>query len=252
VPDAGERTYRIGCSGWNYASWRHGVFYPERCPARLWLDYYARSFDTVEVNATFYRLPTVKAVQGWVDQTPPGFTFTIKMSRYVTHVKRLRDLPPSLELFYGRLRPLLDSPKLGPMLWQLPPTFRRDDARLAYALGLLPPGRHAFEFRHPSWFVPEVMELLRAHGVALVIGDRPEVHAFQTHELTADWTFVRFHAGTRGRRGNYSEPELREWAERIRAWPVEECFLYFNNDWEGFAPRNALRLRALLSTENRN
>jgi uncharacterized protein YecE (DUF72 family) len=252
VPDAGERTYRIGCSGWNYASWRHGVFYPERCPARLWLDYNARSFDTVEVNATFYRLPTVKAVQGWVDQTPPGFTFTIKMSRYVTHVKRLRDLPPSLELFYGRLRPLLDSPKLGPMLWQLPPTFRRDDARLANALGLLPPGRHAFEFRHPSWFVPEVMELLRAHGVALVIGDRPEVHAFQTHELTADWTFVRFHAGTRGRRGNYSEPELREWAERIRAWPVEECFLYFNNDWEGFAPRNALRLRALLSTENRN
>jgi uncharacterized protein YecE (DUF72 family) len=252
VPDAGERTYRIGCSGWNYASWRHGVFYPERCPARLWLDYYARHFDTVEVNATFYRLPTVKAVQGWVDQTPPGFTLTIKMSRYVTHVKRLRDLPPSLELFYGRLRPLLDSTKLGPMLWQLPPTFRRDDARLAYALGLLPPGRHAFEFRHPSWFAPEVMELLRAHGVALVIGDRPEVHAFQTHELTADWTFVRFHAGTRGRRGNYSESELQEWAERIRAWPVEECFLYFNNDWEGFAPRNALRLRALLRTENRN
>jgi uncharacterized protein YecE (DUF72 family) len=251
VPDAGGRAYRIGCSGWNYASWRHGVFYPERCPARLWLDYYARHFDTVEVNATFYRLPTAKAVQGWIDQTPPGFTLTIKMSRYVTHVKRLRELAPSLELFYDRIAPLAGSPKLGPMLWQLPPTFHRDDERLSRALELLPPGRHAFEFRHASWFAPEVTELLREHGVALVIGDRPEVHAFQTHELTADWTFVRFHRGSRGRRGNYSDSELREWAERIRSWPVEECFLYFNNDWEGFAPRNALRLRELLSARNR-
>ena len=246
MPNAPARTYRIGCSGWNYDSWRHGVFYPERCPARLWLDYYARHFDTVEVNATFYRLPTEKAVRGWVEQTPDDFVLTIKMSRYVTHVKRLRDLPPSLELFYGRLAPLLDSPKLGPMLWQLPPTFRRDDERLADALALLPPGRHAFEFRHESWFAPEVLELLRAHGVALVIGDRPEVHAFQTHDLTADWTFVRFHSGTRGRRGNYSDAELRKWAERLRSWPVREAFVYFNNDWEGFAPRNALRLKELL------
>jgi uncharacterized protein YecE (DUF72 family) len=246
VPDAGGSTYRIGCSGWNYASWRHGVFYPERCPARLWLEYYARHFDTVEVNATFYRLPTVKAVQGWVDQTPDDFVFTVKMSRYVTHVKRLRELEPSMELFYSRIEPLARSPKLGPVLWQLPPTFQRDDARLAEALGHLPAGRHAFEFRHPSWFAPEVMELLRAHGVALVIGDRPEVHSFQTEELTADWTFVRFHWGSRGRRGNYSESELRDWARRIRSWPVEEAFVYFNNDWEGFAPRNALRFRELL------
>jgi uncharacterized protein YecE (DUF72 family) len=247
VPDAGDRTYRIGCSGWNYASWRHGVFYPDRCPARLWLEFYARHFDTVEVNATFYRLPTVKAVQGWVDQTPADFLFAVKMSRYVTHVKRLRELAPSLELFYGRLGPLLRSPKLGPVLWQLPPTFRRDDERLADALAALPPGRHAFEFRHESWFVPEVMALLREHETALVIGDRPEVHSFQTHELTADWTFVRFHSGTRGRRGNYSEGELREWADRLRSWPVREAFVYFNNDWEGFAPRNALLLRELLT-----
>ena len=138
------------------------------------------------------------------------------------------------------------------MLWQLPPTFRRDDDRLASALGRLPPGRHAFEFRHESWFVPEVTELLRAHGVALVIGDRPEVHGFQTHELTTDWTFVRFHRGARGRRGNYGDSELRLWAERIRSWPVEESYLSFNNDWEGFAPRNAVRLRELLTAENRH
>jgi uncharacterized protein YecE (DUF72 family) len=246
MPDAGGRAYRLGCSGWNYDSWRHGVFYPQRCPARLWLEYYARHFDTVEVNATFYRLPTPKAVQGWVDQTPDDFVFAVKMSRYVTHVKRLRELGPSLELFYGRIDPLVRSPKLGPVLWQLPPTFKRDDDRLADALAQLPPGRHAFEFRHRSWFVPEVMQLLRAGGVALVIGDRPEVHSFQTHELTADWTFVRFHSGTRGRRGNYSESELREWAARIRDWPLREAFVYFNNDWEGFAPRNARRLHELL------
>jgi uncharacterized protein YecE (DUF72 family) len=250
VPDARGRSDRIGCSGWNYASWRHGVFYPDGCPASRWLAYYARVFDTVEVNATFYRLPTVKAVQGWVDQTPDDFVFSVKMSRYITHVKRLRDLEPSLELFYSRIEPLVASPKLGPILWQLPPTFQRNDPRLASALAALPPGRHAFEFRHASWFVPEVMALLRAHGVALVIGDRPEVHAFQTHELTADWTFVRFHAGTRGRRGNYSETELREWAERLRSWPVRELFAYFNNDWEGFAPRNALRLRELLGARS--
>ena len=246
MPHAGARTHRLGCSGWNYASWRHGVFYPERCPARLWLEYYAGRFDTVEVNTTFYRLPTVKAVQGWVDGTPEEFVFAVKMSRYVTHVKRLRDLEPSLELFYSRIEPLVRSPKLGPVLWQLPPTFHRDDARLAEALAHLPPGRHAFEFRHPTWFAPEVMELLRAHGVALVIADRPEIQSFQTHELTAAWTFVRFHSGARGRRGNYSESELREWARRIRSWPVEETFVYFNNDWEGFAPRNAARLHGLL------
>ncbi len=248
MPEAGRRPHRIGCSGWNYASWRHGVFYPERCPPRRWLAFYARHFDTVELNATFYRLPTVKAVQGWVDQTPADFVFAVKMSRYVTHVKRLRDLPPSLELFYSRIEPLVRSPKLGPVLWQLPPTFKRDDDRLAEALGQLPKGRHAFEFRHPSWFVPEVVELLRGQGAALVIADRPEIQSFQTHELTTDWTFVRFHAGSRGRRGNYSEAELREWATRIRSWPVTESYIYFNNDWEGFAPRNATRLRRFLES----
>ena len=223
------------------------MFYPERCPPRKWLDYYARHFDTVEVNATFYRLPAVESVQAWVDRTPPDFVFAVKMSRYVTHVKRLRDLAPSMELFYSRIEPLVSSTKLGPVLWQLPPTFHRDDVRLAETLAQLPPGRHCFEFRHQSWFVPEVMALLRGHGVALVIGDRPEVHRFQTHELTADWTFVRFHAGTRGARGNYSESELQEWAERLRSWTTREAFIYFNNDWEGFAPRNALRLRELLA-----
>ena len=201
------------------------------------------------MNATFYRLPTLTAVRGWVEQTPNEFVFAVKMSRYVTHVKRLRDLPPSLGLFYSRIEPLVRAGKLGPVLWQLPPTFRRDDDRLGAALAALPAGRHAFEFRHPSWFHPAVIALLRRHNVALVIADRPEIRAFQTHDLTTDWTFVRFHAGTRGRRGNYSETELTEWAARIRSWPTTESFVYFNNDWEGFAPRNAHRLRGLLQPE---
>ena len=245
---ARPRALRIGCSSWNYASWRHGVSYPARCPTRLWLETYARSFDTVEVNATFYRLPTKKAVQGWVDQTPDDFCFSIKGSRYLTHVKRLRDLGTGLARFYERLEPLVHSPKLGPLLWQLPPNFSRDDERLDAALAALPPGRHCFEFRHASWFTGDVYALLRERGVALVIGDRPEVHDFQAHELTADWTFVRLHYGSRGRRGNYSESELREWAARLRSWPVRSEFVYFNNDWEGFAPRNALRLKQLLGS----
>jgi uncharacterized protein YecE (DUF72 family) len=128
------------------------------------------------------------------------------------------------------------------VLWQLPANFRRDDDRLGEALEALPSGRHCFEFRHPSWFTPDVYELLRGHQAALVIGDDPE-RPFQTHELTTDWTYVRFHRGNRGRRGNYSERELDEWKRRIASWRAEvEVFAYFNNDWEAFAPRNAQRL----------
>ena len=158
-------------------------------PARLWLEHYAKHFDTVEVNNTFYRLPSRDAVANWERTVPPGFLFAIKASRYLTHVKRLRDLGPGLERFYERLEPLLRSPKLGPILWQLPPTFQRDDDRLGTALERLPAGqRHCFEFRHPSWFAEDVYALLREHGAALVIADRPEVRQFQARVFTAPWT----------------------------------------------------------------
>jgi uncharacterized protein YecE (DUF72 family) len=136
---------------------------------------------------------------------------------------------------------------LGPVLWQLPANFHRDCERLASVLALAPEGRHAFEFRHPSWFDAEVYALLREHGAALVIGDHPE-RPFQTLELTAPFAFVRFHYGHRGRRGNYSRSELREWAERLHEMRRRaELFVYFNNDWEAFAPRNATALTAILS-----
>jgi uncharacterized protein YecE (DUF72 family) len=134
--------------------------------------------------------------------------------------------------YFSAIKPLADSPKFGPVLWQLPANFRRDDDRLGAALEQLPDARHCFEFRHESWFAPEVYDLLRRHRVALVIGDDPE--------MTADWTYIRFHRGNRGRRGNYSARELEEWKRRIASWRKEvEVFAYFNNDWEAFAPRNA-------------
>jgi uncharacterized protein YecE (DUF72 family) len=234
---------RIGCSGWNYQSWRGGEFYPPRLPASRWLEHYSRVFDTVEVNSTFYRLAKRDAVARWLEQTPPGFVFALKMSQYVTHMKRLTNLDTGLPRYYERIEPLVGTDKLGPIVWQLPPNFKRDLARLEGTLDQLPPGRHCFEFRHESWFADDVYELLREHGAALVIGDRKGLD-FQTHELTTDWTLVRFHHGHRGRRGNYSKSELEEWARRFEDWRERvEVYAYFNNDWEVFAPRNALWLR---------
>jgi uncharacterized protein YecE (DUF72 family) len=234
---------RIGCSGWNYAAWK-GLFYPASgCPPSRWLEYYAQRFDTVEVNSTFYRLASRDAVARWVGQTPDGFVFAPKISRYITHIKRLTDLDQALARYYERIEPLTRSPKMGPVLWQLPENFHRSNERLRDALERLPPGRHCFEFRHPSWFDDDVYGLLRDHDVALVIGDRPE-RDFQTYEFTTDFTFVRFHYGHRGRGGNYSRSELEEWAERLAGWRAEvDVFAYFNNDWEGYAIRNALFLQ---------
>lgn len=237
---------RIGCSGWNYAHWRESV-YPKGVPGSRWLEHYATLFDTVEVNATFYRLPKSETVAGWVETVPDDFVFAIKASRYLTHIKRLREVADGIARFAERIEPLLETPKMGPVLWQLPESFQRDDERLAIALDALPEWRHCFEFRHPSWFSDDVDALLREHGAALVIGDHPK-RPFQTHELTADWTYVRLHHGSRGRRGNYSTAELEVWKRRIASWRSRaEVFVYCNNDWEAFAARNATWLRDRLA-----
>ena len=239
----------VGCAGWAYRDWR-GVLYPEKMPQREWLARYAQEFDTVEVNSTFYRLPSTDTVSTWVAETPAAFRFAVKASRYITHIKRLREPEKYVERFLEGVAPLASAGKLATILWQLPPNFQRDDERLDLALEAIrarAPGRHCFEFRHPSWFAPDVYTLLGAHGVALVISDDPDL-PFQERELTTSWTYVRLHRGARGNRGNYSVRELATWRRRIAAWRSRaEVLVYFNNDREAFAVRNARDLARGLS-----
>ena len=246
---------RIGCSGWNYRHWREPVYH--RRPASQWLGLYAELFDTVEVNATFYRLPTESAARGWAEQAPPGFEFAVKASRYLTHIHRLKGIEEGVKRFFERIAPLERAGCLGPILWQLPENFHRDEDRLAAALRTLPPGRHAFEFRHPSWFCRPVETLLREHGCALVIADHP-TRGFQTHRRTTNWMFVRLHHGHRGRGGNYSRSELEEWAGRARRWARSgDVHVYLNNDWLGtsrgepYAVVNARALQRLIGAGTR-
>ena len=232
---------RIGCSGWSYDSWREGLY--RGLPARRWLERYAEVFDTVEVNATFHRLPKRQTVAGWVEQTPQGFLFAVKGSRYLTHMRRLRDTGRGIDRFWRPLEPLCEAERLGPVLWQLPESFKRDDAVLATFLEALPPARHCVEFRHASWFTPAVSRLLAERGTSLAIGSdarRPLPPASPAGELA----YLRLHYGRRGRDGNYSSAELERWRRRIAAWRSRRpVFTYFNNDWRGFAPANATELR---------
>jgi uncharacterized protein YecE (DUF72 family) len=241
-----HRAVHVGCAGWAYPHWRER-FYPKGLPQRRWLSHYAERYDTVEVNSTFYRLASPTGVKTWVEQTPPGFVFTVKASRYLTHRKRLKGISPYIKSFYDPLEALADARKLGPTLWQLPESFHRDDERLEGAIKALPKGRHAFEFRHASWFDEQVYELLRKHRIALVISDEASRWVSTPHVRTADWTYIRLHHGRRGRQGNYSKSEIETWARRISQWRREtEVYVYLNNDWEGYALRNAKLLKDLL------
>ncbi len=196
----------------------------------------------MEVNATFYRLQAGATVAAWAETTPDGFLFSVKASRYLTHVRRLRELEQGIERFYDQLGPLEEAGKLGPVLWQLPANFHRDDDVLAAALSKLPPRRHCFEFRHRSWFAAPVYALLRDHGAAAVVADDAR-RPLPFPEPTADWTYARLHFGSRGRNGNYSAAELQRWRRRMAAWRARrEVFAYLNNDWMAYAPRNARAL----------
>jgi uncharacterized protein YecE (DUF72 family) len=239
---------RIGCSGWSYDDWRGGL-YPEGLPQRRRLERYAEVFDTVEVNATFYRLPREETVRGWVEQVPDDFLFAVKASRFLTHMKRLRAITDAVTRFWEPLEALRRSRRLGPVLWQLPESFRRDDDLLSAALDALPPGDHCFEFRHPSWFAAPVRRMLTARGASLAIGDdkrRPLPDARPAGKLA----YLRLHYGHRGHGGNYSEAELDRWRRRIAAWRSRRpAFVFLNNDWKGYAPANARYLMRGLSRD---
>jgi uncharacterized protein YecE (DUF72 family) len=233
----------VGTSGWVYKHWQ-GRFYPPEVRAEARLPFYAARFPTVEVNYSFYRLPTREIFETWGNGTPDGFVFAVKASRYLTHMKRLRDAAEPLERLMASVSGL--GPKLGPILFQFPHTWQIDLERLAAFLRLHPPSaRFAFEFRHSSWLRPEVYECLREHHCALCIPDSPTLP--QDRQVTTDFTYVRLHAG-RSDGGNYTEGELASWADWLRGRRDEgvHAWVYFNNDWEGFAPQNAQRLMELL------
>jgi uncharacterized protein YecE (DUF72 family) len=239
VPVDGE--IRIGTSGWHYKHWR-GPFYPVDLPSSEMLRRYERHFDTVEINNSFYRLPLASTFENWRQLTPSGFCFAVKASRYLTHMKRLKDPAPGL----ARFLPLVDllREKLGPILFQLPPNFPCDAGRLKEFLTFLPRQyRYTFEFRDSSWHTGSIYSLLAQYGVAFCIYD--SVKLTSPMEVTADFTYVRFH-GTSA--GTYDEATLRRWAQRIGDWHtnVKSIYVYFNNDQAGYAVQNAFRLRELL------
>jgi uncharacterized protein YecE (DUF72 family) len=232
----------IGTSGWQYDDWG-GVFYPDDVPRRAWLAYYAERFGTVEVNNSFYRLPERSTFERWRDQTPAGFVVAVKASRFITHLKRLRDPGEPVELLWERASGLGD--RLGPVLFQLPPRFPMDIERLRGLLHALPEGMHpAFEFRDRSWYSDEVFGLLDDVGAALVWPDRPGMR--HTLPMTAGWLYVRFHQGTVDGPG-YRRVKLRRWASRISETGAGEAYLYFNNDPTGAAIRDARTMIELLS-----
>ena len=231
----------IGTSGWVYKHWKNR-FYPPDVRERDWLTFYARHFDIVELNNTFYRLPPESAVNAWRETSPPGFRFAVKGSRFITHMKKLKDPELALERFFQRADLL--GRKLGPVLFQLPPQWPPDEARFAAFLEALPPGnRYAFEFRHPGWDNPEVERLLRKANAAVCIFHLAGFQSPLGH--TADFTYIRLHGPGGKYQGSYPDTDLKIWANRLREWDLTDAYIFFDNDDSGHAPANAARLREL-------
>jgi uncharacterized protein YecE (DUF72 family) len=240
-----SRRIHIGTSGWHYAHWR-GPFYAEKTRAADMLDFYGRRFDTVEINNSFYRLPPIKALKNWHDSTPPGFCFAVKGSRYLTHMKKLKDPKPGLAKFFNRIDHLTD--KLGPILFQLPPGWKCNTKRLESFLAALPKKhRYAFELRDTTWHNPSIYEVLRGYNAAFCIY---ELAGFQASiEITADFTYVRLHGPlAKAYQGSYDHRALSNWARRLARWreTLSDVYVYFDNDQNGFAALNALELKKMV------
>ena len=237
-------TIAIGTSGWHYLHWR-GRFYPERLPPARMLEAYRERFDTVEINNSFYRLPRADAVDCWSDSTPRSFCFAVKGSRFLTHMKKLKDPEAGLARFLPLAERLRD--KLGPILFQLPPHWSADPARLEAFLRALPRRhRYGFELRDPSWFVPEVYAVLARHNAALCVYHLAGFRSPVRH--TADFAYVRLHGPGGKYQGSYDRAELEQWAHRLGAWRrrLNAVYVYFDNDQAGYAALNALALKELV------
>lgn len=235
----------IGCSGWDYPHWR-GVFYPEALPRSAWFAHYAAHFDTVEINNTFYHLPDRTTVERWREQAPAGFRYAVKASRYLTHMKKLKDPEAPLARFLEVARWL--GPRLGPLLYQLPPHWRCDLSRLDAFLARLPRElTHIFEFRDPSWFAEATRARLEAAGAGFCVHDAEDLEV--PRWVTGSVVYVRFHGTREGLRRGYPDAVLDDWAAWLerQAGAGRELYAYFNNDPRGYAVRDALRLRQRLA-----
>lgn len=235
----------VGTSGWSYNHWI-GPFYPKGIAAGAFLSFYARRFASVEINSTFYGLPKAASQLSWLEQTPTGFLFACKASRYITHMKKLKDPEAGLATFFAAIEPL--GPKLGPILFQLPPRWRLNVSRLEAFLEALPPERrYAFEFRDETWFSGETYALLERYGVAFCCYDLAGRES--PHEVTGDFCYVRLHGPADAYEGCYNNDDLSVWAQRLLIWSKagRDCYCYFDNDAMGCAPRNAQRLIGLLN-----
>jgi uncharacterized protein YecE (DUF72 family) len=241
----------IGTSGYNYPHWWNGVFYPSDLPQRKWLEFYAQQLDTVELNVSFYRLPSKEVFQHWHRRTPKKFVFGVKGSRYITHVKRLKECREPLSRLLEHAFPLRE--KLGAVLWQLPPRFGFRKERLeefCVLLSTLPRSksiRHTFEFRDESWFCREAIQTLEEFRFALCIAHGSGLPYVET--VTSEFIYLRLHGGEILYGSNYSDQELSQWAAKIQSWEKDgkTVFVYFNNDAYGFAVKNALMLKKMLS-----
>jgi uncharacterized protein YecE (DUF72 family) len=240
----------IGTSGWQYQHWR-GPFYPVDLPPSKMLAWYAEHLDTVEINNSFYRLPSSEALGSWCQQTPSSFCFALKASRYITHNHKLKDPQDTVERFMKAVEKL--KRRLGPILFQLPPSWKVNVERLdAFLAGLSPSHDYVFEFRHQSWNVQPVYEVLRRHNAALCVY---ELGGFQSPiEITADFTYVRLHGPGNKYQGDYSVAALRGWAKRIEQWrkKLGHIFVYFDNDQAGFAAKNSLQLKTMIRGVDRH
>lgn len=234
----------IGTSGWHYKHWI-GPFYPAEMRPPKMLRWYAERFDTVEINNSFYRLPAETAFETWCRATSPDFCFAVKASRYITHNRKLNDPESANEKFISLVERL--GSRLGPILFQLPPSWKVNAERLDQFLSALPrTHRYVVEFRNPTWNVTPVYEVLRRHNAAFCIH---ELGGFQSPiEVTADFTYVRLHGPGSKYQGDYSDDILRIWAKRVEDWlrKLKHVFVYFDNDQAGFAPKNALQLKQMI------
>ncbi len=234
----------IGTSGWHYKHWI-GPFYPEKLPSAQMLNFYTRHFRTVELNNSFYKLPSEAAFAKWREDTPAGFCFAVKASRFLTHNKKLKDPENALRNFLPKAEVLGE--KLGPILFQLPPRWKKNADRLHQFLAALP-RTHKFvlEFREPSWNSDDVFDILRRFGAAYCTYELAGFHA--PFVLTADFTYVRLHGPAGKYQGSYSDARLAEWAERIAGWrrTLRSVYVYFDNDQAGFAAANAMSLSRLV------